>query len=120
MPEGLVGLAQGERHAAMVIVNCESEPVSKTVEFNRMVNTIAAALLTQPESSYDHEAILQLEGVKDSVVETIGLLKENIKIQKGIVVAADNVGTYVRSSNPDFPLNGTYGAIVGLVCSVCY
>jgi len=112
--EGLVGVAQSESQAAMIVVNCESEPVSKTPEFNRLVNTIAQKMLSQSPAEYTGDEILLIGGVKDALVETIGLVKENIKIQKGIVVNAANIGTYVRSKNVDFPLNGTYGAIVGL------
>ena len=42
-------------------------------------------------------------------------LEENIKIQKGIVIQAANVGVYVRNQNKDYPMNGTYAAVVGLV-----
>merc|ERR1712048_578580 len=98
----------------MVIVNCESEPVSKTAEFNRMVSKISDSLVSKDAKEYSGEEILEIEGVKDNLVEAIGLLKENIKIQKGIVIEAKNIGVYVRSTNKEFPQNGTYASIVGL------
>ena len=113
MPEGLVGVAQCGKKSAMVVVKCESEPVSKTPEFNRLVQFVASALTSQNPGEYESEALLALDGVKDNLVENIGLLKENIQIQKGICVEAENCGFYVRSKNQDFPNNGTYGSIVG-------
>ena len=113
VPEGLVGVAQKGKKSAMVVVKCESEPVSKTPEFNRLVQFVASALTSQNPGEYESADLLALEGVKDNLVENIGLLKENIQIQKGICVEAENCGIYVRSKNKDFPNNGTYGSIVG-------
>ena len=31
-----------------------------------------------------------------------------------MVVEGSNIGVYVRSSNPDFPLNGTYAAVASI------
>jgi elongation factor Ts len=111
--EGVVGVARDGSKAAMVILNCESEPVSKTPDFNRLVQSIAETLVKQQANEYDSDQIFGLEGVKDQIAQTIGLLKENIKIKKGLVLEENNIGIYVRNQNKDFPLNGTYGAIVG-------
>jgi len=113
-PEGLVGVAQSADRAAMIVVNCESEPVSKTPEFNRLVTAIATALANEAAAEYSEEEIKVLPGVTDILAEGIGLLRENIKIQKGIVIQAANVGVYVRNQNKDYPMNGTYAAVVGL------
>ena len=69
----------------MVIINCESEPVSKTPEFNKLVGTVSSTLLTQDAGDYTGEAIVELNGVKDALAQAIGLLKENIQIKDGKV-----------------------------------
>ena len=70
---------------AMVIINCESEPVSKTPEFNKLVNTVTSTLLAKEAGDFTGEAIVELDGVKDSLAQAIGLLKENIQIKSGKV-----------------------------------
>jgi translation elongation factor EF-Ts len=67
----------------MVIINCESEPVSKTPEFNKLVGTVSSTLLAQDAGDYTGEAIVELNGVKDALAQAIGLLKENIQIKDG-------------------------------------
>ena len=84
-PEGAVGIATEENKGAMVIINCESEPVSKTPEFNKLVATVSSTLLAQDAGDYTGEAIIELNGVKDALAQAIGLLKENIQIKDGTV-----------------------------------
>ena len=84
-PEGAVGIAKEENKGAMVIINCESEPVSKTPEFNKLVATVSSTLLAQDAGDYTGEAIIELNGVKDALAQAIGLLKENIQIKDGTV-----------------------------------
>ena len=69
----------------MVIINCESEPVSKTPEFNKLVNTVTGTLLAKEAGDFTGEAIVELDGIKDSLAQAIGLLKENIQIKSGKV-----------------------------------
>ncbi|CAG5113997.1 Oidioi.mRNA.OKI2018_I69.chr2.g8082.t1.cds [Oikopleura dioica] len=113
-PEGCVGVATEGNKGAMVIINCESEPVSKTPEFNKLVNTVTSTLLAKEAGEFTGEAIVELDGVKDSLAQAIGLLKENIQIKSGKVVAAPNLGYYVRNFNKEYPNNGTYGSLVSL------
>ncbi len=69
----------------MVIINCESEPVSKTPEFNKLVETVSSTLLAQDAGDYTGEAIIEFNGVKDALAQAIGLLKENIQVKNGMV-----------------------------------
>jgi len=112
--EGMVGGHLGDGKAAMIIVNCESEPVARTVEFNQFLSTMAHLLAQQPPGSYHEERLRELDSVSDLLAETIGLLQENIRVKKGLVVEGDNIGLHVRSKNADFPHNGTYASIVSL------
>ena len=70
----------------MIIVNCESEPVAKTVEFNTLLQNLAQIMANQGSGNYSEEAVLEIDGVKDALVEAIGLLRENIRIKKAQVV----------------------------------
>jgi len=113
-PEGAVGIATEENKGAMVIINCESEPVSKTPEFNKLVETVSSTLLAQDAGDYTGEAIIEFNGVKDALAQAIGLLKENIQVKNGMVLSSSNLGCYVRNFNKDYPNNGSYGSLVSL------
>lgn len=113
--EGLVGTAIGDNKIAVVVVNCETEPVAKTAEFNQLVQNVSKLLLAQPPSNYSDARILEIPGVHDELAAAIGLIRENIQVKKGLVVEGDNLGVYVRtSSSSQYPNNGTYVAVTNL------
>jgi len=112
--EGLVGAHIDGDKVAMVIVNCESEPVAKTDEFNKLLEQVSRLVAQQEPGNYAEEAVLKMDGVHDAMVDAIGLLRENIRIKKAQVVTGDNIGLYVRAANAKYPLNGSYTAIASL------
>merc|ERR1711937_956525 len=99
--EGLVGGKSNGNKAALLILNCETEPVAKTNEFNQLLDSLLNILLQQPAGNYQSERFVEIEGVKDEIAAAIGLIRENI-------------GIYVRSSNKDFPTHGSYGSLINL------
>ena len=84
--EGLVGAHIDGDKVAMVIVNCESEPVAKTDEFNKLLEQVSRLVAQQEPGNYAEEAVLKMDGVHDAMVDAIGLLRENIRIKKAQVV----------------------------------
>jgi len=112
--EGLVGGKTIENKAALLILNCETEPVAKTDEFNQLLDKLLDILLKQPAGNYQSERFVEIEGVKDEIASAIGLIRENITIKKGMVIEGDNVGIYVRSNNKDYPKHGSYGSLINL------
>ena len=70
----------------MIIVNCESEPVAKTDEFNQLLQLLAQLVSNQEPGNYVEEAVLKMDGVHDAMVDAIGLLRENIRIKKAQIV----------------------------------
>ena len=84
--EGLVGTHINDDKVAMIIVNCESEPVAKTDEFNQLLQILAQLISNQEPGNYAEEAVLKMDGVHDAMVDAIGLLRENIRIKKAQIV----------------------------------
>jgi elongation factor Ts len=70
--EGLVGYRISERHATMVAVGCETEPVSKNSEFQDFAKKVLDAV--------DSDGVSASEGLDDERQELIGKLGENIAI----------------------------------------
>merc|ERR1712168_527460 len=103
--EGLVGGKSNGNKAALLTLNCETEPVAKTNEFNQLLDSLLNILLQQPAGNYQSERFVEIEGVKDEIAAAIGLIRENITVKKGMVIEGENIGIYVRSSNKDFPTN---------------
>merc|ERR1719394_1599335 len=101
--EGLVGGKSNGNKAALLILNCETEPVAKTNEFNQLLDSLLNILLQQPAGNYQSERFVEIEGVKDEIAAAIGM-----------VIEGENIGIYVRSSNKDFPTHGSYGSLINL------
>ena len=110
--EGLVGGKSTGNKAALLILNCETEPVAKTNEFNQLLDSLLNILLRQPAGNYQSERFVEIEGVKDELAAAIGLIRENITIKKGMVIEGENIGIYVRSTNKDYPKHGSYGSLI--------
>merc|ERR1719348_2084499 len=73
--EGLVGGKTIGNKAALLILNCETEPVAKTDEFNQLLDKLLDILLKQTAGNY-HERFVEIEGVKDEIAAAIGLIRE--------------------------------------------
>ena len=95
-----------------MILNCETEPVAKTSEFNQLLDSLLDILLQQPAGNYQNERFVEIEGVKDELAAAIGLIRENITVKKGMVIEGENIGIYVRSTNKDYPAHGSYGSLI--------
>jgi elongation factor Ts len=70
--EGLVGYRISERHATMVAVGCETEPVSKNSEFQDFAKRVLDAV--------DSDGVSVVDGLDDERQELIAKLGENIAV----------------------------------------
>jgi elongation factor Ts len=70
--EGLVGYRISERHATMVAVGCETEPVSKNSEFQDFAKKVLDAV--------DSGGVSAVDGLDEERQELIGKLGENIAV----------------------------------------
>lgn len=135
--QGLVSAFRHENYATVIEVNCESDFVAKTSEFQSLVGTVSRTVLHQLKEQnakrvdLSSDKILKMlvpnkkKKIEDILASTIGKLKENIQISRGLVINVDTenkevIGVY---THPDMgtprkggslPLMGKYAALVAL------
>jgi elongation factor Ts len=115
--EGLIGLAGGGKHAALVEVNSETDFVARNQKFQQMVAAIADAAL-KVEGDVDKLADAKYAGGKATVAETIkemiGSIGENMTLRRAAHLSAANgvVASYMH--NTIAPGLGKIGVIVAL------
>ncbi|XP_075301840.1 LOW QUALITY PROTEIN: elongation factor Ts, mitochondrial [Opisthocomus hoazin] len=133
--QGLLGLLQEGPAAAMVEVNCETDFVARTPEFQRVVELAALGALGHcraaalpPTACAQHllreEELAQLragEGLlSDCIASAMGKLGERVTLRRAgwlRVPAGDgHIGAYAHGWLPPGPpvAMGTYGALVAL------
>lgn len=102
--EGLIGEAHNEDYtaAALIEVNCETDFVARTDQFQKWVNDLAQlALQKQPSNleSFLTEKLPSGEKVSETVTGLIAKLGENIEIRRIAVVkasAGEKVASYLH------------------------
>ena len=89
------------------VLNCETEPVAKNVDFIALANAIATLSLNSDAKTSEDVKKLTLgeKSVEEAIVEKIGVMGEKIEISGFGVVNAEFVGAYNHS--------GVKSAIVG-------
>ncbi len=84
--EGLVAakVEPGNKRAALVEVNCETDFVAKTEEFGTFVNTVADAVLQNSPATVDDLLQVTVDGksVGELVTEKIAKIGENISVRR--------------------------------------
>jgi elongation factor Ts len=115
--EGLIGLATGDKSAALVEVNSETDFVARNEKFQAMVSEIAKIALSTggnleklktakyPGSSH---------AVAEYVAEMVATIGENMTVRRAAALAVGNgtVGTYMH--NQIAPGLGKIGVLVAL------
>jgi elongation factor Ts len=115
--EGLIGLASGDKSAALVEVNSETDFVARNEKFQAMVSEIAKIALSTggnleklktakyPGSSH---------AVAEYVAEMVATIGENMTVRRASALAVGNgtVGTYMH--NQIAPGLGKIGVLVAL------
>ena len=115
--EGLIGLAAGEKEAALVEVNSETDFVARNDTFQEMVRTIAADAL-KAKGDIDKLAKAAYGGGKISVAdylkEMIGSIGENMTLRRSAYLSIKNgtVASYMH--NTISPGLGKIGVIVAI------
>ncbi len=98
--EGGVFIAVDDKHAAMVLVKCETDFVGRSGVFVKLGSELASTLLKGGQAAYDK---LAKEKIPAAVLE----LGENISVGETHLVESPVIGTYVHS-------NRKIGVIIGL------
>jgi len=115
--EGLIGLASGDKSAALVEVNSETDFVARNEKFQAMVAEIAKLALTTggnleklKTAKYPGSA----HAVAEYVAEMVATIGENMTVRRAATLAVGNgvIGTYMH--NQIAPGLGKIGVIVAL------
>ncbi|XP_013864577.1 elongation factor Ts, mitochondrial [Austrofundulus limnaeus] len=131
--EGLIGLFVGDKVAAMVEVNCETDFVARNEMFQQLVKDVTLASLAHHQSKNQSHAgyvksllvgdeLSKLSmgnrpSLADHVAFTIGRLGENICVKRAVTVGVPaewHIGSYIHgsvSSQTEVAV-GRYGALV--------
>lgn len=135
--QGLVTAYRVDNHAVLLEINCETDFVAKTPDFQNFVGLVARSALSNFTSIKGNQLnlikddILRLPvpgrefTVQDALVKVIGKVKENVNIPRGVITSVDPesnefIGIYTHpdlgTPNPGgrLPLMGRYAAAVGM------
>lgn len=115
--EGLVGLAAGDKSAALVEVNSETDFVSRNEDFQGAVRQVAALALS---CGGDVEKLSATEypgknhSVEAEITQLVATIGENINIRRATALSVDAgvVGSYVHAASA--PGLGRIGALVAI------
>ncbi|GAN86998.1 translation elongation factor Ts [Komagataeibacter intermedius] len=100
--EGLVGVAQADKKAAMVEVNAETDFVARNEHFQNFVSEVAHAALNVGDDLEKLKAAVLKSGrsVADELTHLIATIGENMSIRRARVLSVPSgvVATYVHSA----------------------
>lgn len=116
--EGLLALAQNERKAAVVELNCETDFVARNEIFQYLALSLAklALLLEGSQQSFaafpvghleelklnlDHPKLSGEKSVQNAITEVAAMMGENVKLRRGFAMSAPSLGvisTYLHTS----------------------
>ena len=104
--EGLIGIAVGDRKAALIEVNSETDFVARNEKFQEMVRNIAAVAL-DTDGDFDRLTASPYPGSSKSIgefiTEMVATIGENMSLRRsaGIAVPQGAVATYVHNAVAD-------------------
>lgn len=111
--EGRVGIFidPANQNAAIIEVRCESAPVAKSEQFVTLTYDLARAVAENNPTSVDEFLKQPLSGTKGTVTdrlnEVIGLIRENMKVQRYQRLYGGTFGEYIHH-------DGTLGVLLQL------
>ncbi|MDH3645333.1 MAG: translation elongation factor Ts [Gammaproteobacteria bacterium] len=108
--EGAIVIAQDDRHAAIVEVNCETDFVSGGDEFKNFAAAIANIVLTAKPAGVDELGACRMgaKSVDEARRELVTKIGENIQVRRfGVLESDGSLGDYVHTNNK-------IGVIVGI------
>jgi elongation factor Ts len=114
--EGLIGVSVGERRAAMVEVNAETDFVSRNERFRAFVREVADLALA---AEGDLEAIKRMPAasgrtVEEELTDLIATIGENMSLRRAAAISVEHgcVASYVHAAQA--PGLGRIGVLVAL------
>lgn len=116
--EGLLALAQNERKAAVIELNCETDFVARNEIFQYLALSLAklALLLEGSQQSFsafpvghleelklnlDHPKMSGEKSVQTAITEVAAMMGENVKLRRGFAMSSPSLGvisTYLHTS----------------------
>ena len=111
--EGRIAIVIEGSTAAIVELRCESAPVAKSEHFIALGNEIAKHVIAHKPMSVEQMLLQQIapgKTIKDRIAEVIGLLRENMKVQRFFRFEGGSFGEYIHhdgSLGVLLQLNGT-------------
>ena len=113
--DGLIGLGEAERKAALVEINAETDFVARNESFQELVRAIAG-VAAQTDATVESLGQADLDGktVNEAITETIATIGENIELRRvrNLAVGKGIVASYIHSAIA--PGLGKIGVIVSL------
>ena len=109
--EGRIGVYvdPATENAAIIEMRCESAPVVKSDQFIALSNDLARAVAENNPESVDQFLTQKVSGTKgtvtDRINETIGLIRENMKVQRFTRLYGGKFGHYIHH-------DGTLGVLI--------
>ena len=116
--DGLIGVAEGDRKAAMVEVNAETDFVARNEGFQTLVKGIAnTALATDGTIEAVSAGSLDGNSVADAITEAIATIGENMSLRRSVLMEVSEgvVATYVHNAAAENL--GKIGVLVALESS---
>ena len=117
--EGLIAIAEGDKRAAMVELNSETDFVSRNAQFQALAKAVAQAAL---RTNGELESVLaaKIDGgktVENAITDAVATIGENMTLRRTAVLSVDEgvVASYVHAAIA--PGLGKIGVIVGLKSS---
>ncbi len=99
--EGIARVAANDTTAVVVEVNSETDFVAKNETFQEFVQAVADTALTSGleggANGEDIEAVLEMNGLKDLLVEKTATIGEKLSVRRFAKVAGDCVASYLHA-----------------------
>ena len=117
--EGLIGISEGGKRAAIVELNSETDFVSRNEQFQELVRSVAAATL-KTDGKLESALSADLGGgrtVENAITDAVATIGENMTLRRTAVLAVDQgvVASYIHAAVA--PGLGKIGVIIGLSSS---
>ena len=117
--EGLIAVAEGDRRAAMVELNSETDFVSRNAQFQELVRAVAQAAL-KTDGKLESVLAAKIDGgktVESAITDAVSTIGENMTLRRAAVLSVEEgvVASYVHAAIA--PGLGKIGVIVGLKSS---
>ncbi len=115
--EGLVGVATGDRCAAVVEINAETDFVARNADFQQFVQHVASVALSSP-GDLTQASLPTGQRVDEALTHLIAVIGENMNVRRSQALSVSQGVVSVYIHNALAPNVGKIGVLVALESSV--